>query len=63
MFHVEIEECCIKYVWMLNSKDWIERNVLDFNINFSFLNLENVLVIAFALHIGVMSDGIGIVFA
>jgi hypothetical protein len=39
--------------------------ILDLNsdVNFSFLNFENFLIIAFALHTGIMSKGIGIVFA
>jgi hypothetical protein len=42
-----------------------ETKILDLNSdnNFSFLNFEDFLIFAFALHTGVMSKGIGIVFA
>jgi hypothetical protein len=65
----------IKYVLHWNSRVSLNRcgsrifkiesrnKIRDLYVNFSFFNLENVLIIAFALHIGVMSDEIVIVYA
>lgn len=45
--------------------DKIKKKFLDHNsdVNFSFSNFENFLIVAFTVHVRVMSEGIDVMFA
>jgi hypothetical protein len=52
----------IRRVHDSNIRERMEGKNLDSNVTFSSLNLETFIVAVFAFQVGIMSEGIGIIF-